>query len=212
MKKLFLDLDDTYKDTERYLRHSIKANGLPLPTNMTVYALYSNPKYAHIFDMVFGNYHVIPELEGAKEGLKLLETEFEVIFCSGCTTTEEGFSKRKLATKMGKDIILCSTDKWDKSHIDMTGSIFVDDRPDILTLSNAEQRIQMYNQYSCSSILDCGGDMLVLDWYMLLDILMEVKRDEKLERSICERTRKYGIGTIGNTNCPITTSSKCVEC
>ena len=201
MKKLFLDLDDTYKDTERYLRHIIRANGLPLPgNNMTVYALYSNPRYAHIFDMVFSNYHVIPELEGAKDNLKLLDTEYEIVFCSGCTTEEEGRSKRKLADKMGKEIILCSGDRADKSHVDMSGSIFVDDRPDILAKSNAEQRIQMYNPYMSDSILDCGGDMLVLDWSMLVDILMEVKPNEDLKRSILERTLKYSTSPANGYN------------
>lgn len=195
MKKLFLDLDDTYKDTERYLRSVLKANSLAIPKQGTAYSLYRDIMYKDIFEMVFSDYSVIPNKEGVEENLKIVETEYEIILCSSYTTDIEKCAKQSYADGLGKEIILCGGSQWDKSHVNMLGESFIDDNAEILALSNATKKIQMYNPYSCVSLKGYSGDTLVLDWFEALDQLVEVRVDEQLRERFCKRIEECSIQT-----------------
>ena len=195
MKKLFLDLDDTYKDTERYLRSVLKANSLAIPKQGTVYRFHLDIMYKDIFEMVFSDYSVIPNKEGAEENLRILETEYEIIFCSSYTTDSEKCAKQSYADGLGKEIILCGGSQWDKSHVNMLGESFIDDNARILALSNATKKIQMYNPYSCVGLRDYSGDPLVLDWFSALDHLVEVSVDEQLRERFCKRIKECSSQT-----------------
>lgn len=194
MKKLFVDLDDTFVDTERYLRKICESNGLKVPKYETIYTLYGVDGYKPYFDMVFNNYFVIPKKQGVIENINLLETEYDIVFCTFCTTKEEKVAKKKFAESMGKDIILCEGDDFDKSSIDMSGGILIDDSIDVLKASNADKKLQMYNEFTYTQILkDCS---LVVDWFDIVDQLMEVSVDEKLRDFISNGISRCYSSTI----------------
>ena len=193
MKKLFVDLDDTYKDTERYLRQVIRANGLAIPQYGTVYSMYLDIMYRDIFEVVFSDYSVIPNKEGVDENLKILETEYEIIFCSSYTTDIEKRAKQSYSDNLGKEIILCGGTQWDKSYVNMSGASFIDDDAGILCLSNAKKKIQMYNPYKRGDLKDYRGDTLVLNWFEALDKLVEVNVDEQLRERFCKGIKNCSL-------------------
>lgn len=188
-KKLFMDLDDTYKDTETYLRCILKNYGIKIPETMSVYALYDIPQYRGYIEEVFGDYENIPNMIGARENFKLLQTEYKIIFCSSCNSEQEAIGKKKFAESLNKEIILCSGKQWDKSHVDMSGGVFIDDNKDILNKSNASVKIQMFNPYSYSGI--ANGSYLATNWYTVSDLLMEVNVNEKLRGSFCQGIQEF---------------------
>lgn len=184
MKKLFVDLDDTFVDTERYLRKICESNGLKVPKYETIYTLYGNSEYDPYFDMVFNNYFVIPKKQGVIENISLLETEYEVIFCTYCTTKSELEAKKRFAESLGKNIILCEGEDHAKSSTDMSEGILIDDNIDVLKASNASKKLQMYNEFTYTKTLqDCS---LVIDWFDVVDQLMEVSVDEGLRSFISD--------------------------
>lgn len=193
MKRLFVDLDDTFLDTERYLRKILKSNGLKVPKYDTAYTLYGNEEYKQYFDMVFSNYLIIPKKLGVKENIKLLETEYDVVFCSYCTTQSEKEAKKKWADSIGKEIILCEGDDFNKSSVDMSGGIIIDDNIEVLSASNADKKLQMYNEYTYERT--AKNSHLVIDWFDVADQLMEVSIDEKLREYI-----SIGIQGINSGN------------
>lgn len=185
---IFMDLDDTVKDTERYIRRLMQCNGAPVPAVGSVYN-YIGTEHDILIREVLCNYDVIPFRQGAKNALDLLSTEYDIVFCSACCFPGEAEGKKKLAKELGKELILCSGDQWDKSHVDMSGCIFVDDRSDILIKSNASKKFELFNPYffSLTAERDCVTD--VVDWFSLTDILMgmETQSNEELRRVICSR-------------------------
>lgn len=195
MKKLFVDLDDTFVDTERYLRKICESNGLKVPKYDTIYTLYGEDnEYKPYFDMVFNNYFVIPKKQGVIENISLLETEYEIIFCTYCTTKGEKEAKKKFANSLGKEIILCEGDNYTKSNIDMSEGILIDDNPEVLEASNAGKKIQMYNEFTYTQTLsNCS---LVVDWFDIVDQLMEVSIDERLRSFISDGISRCYNSTI----------------
>ena len=178
---IYLDLDDTVKDSEKYIRRYMKLNGFPSPRSGSVYKLiYTN--WGEVVTDIFDNWDVIPFKPGALDGISLLSTEYEVVFCSGYHSEREYECKLNFASTMGKEIILCGRDQWDKSHVDMRGGIFVDDRTDILYLSNADRKFEMYNPYTFNLYDKRDCKTTVVDWFSLTDILMEAKVNEDLRR------------------------------
>lgn len=194
MRKLFVDLDDTFVDTERYLRRILESNGLKVPKYETVYTLYGEEAYKPYFDMVFNNYFVIPKKQGVNENIKLLETEYNIVFCSYCTTKNEKIAKKRFAESLNKEIILCEGEDFDKSNVDMSGGILIDDNLDVLASSNADKKLQMYNEFTYRQGIN--GCPLVIDWFDVVDQLMEVSVDEKLRELI-------SIGISGFHSCDV---------
>ena len=189
MKKLYVDLDDTFKDSEKFLRKILEANGLECPKNGSVYWRVDSSDYRPYFEMMFGNYRFIPNKEGAVENLKLLETEFEVIFCSSYINDFEAESKKKFADSLGKSIILCGGENFDKSQVDMSDGILIDDKFEVLDASNALVKIQMYNPYNFEGISE--NSTLVTNWYQIVDKLMGVDVDEDLRRDFCQGIQRF---------------------
>lgn len=201
MKKLFIDIDDTYKDTEHYLRALLINNGYSVPDNDTIYALTNSEEGVNsIFRSVFKNYSAIPDIYGVRENFPLLETEYEIIFCSTYYSKEESLAKKIFARDLDKEIILCdgNSSNWDKSNVDMSGSAFVDDNIKILTRSNADSKYSIYNpfQFNLQLFRTKGQDIkLVSNWYELTDLLMGVEVDEDIRKRVCEGIQKYCNGS-----------------
>lgn len=206
-KKLFCDLDDTYLDTEAYIRSVCRSNGLPTFKGICIYDMMSIPMYTELIKEVMSDYTVIPTKVGAEECMKLIETEYDVIFISSYSEEYEAEAKRRLARKLKKPIILvCSKDDeygiGDKSHVDMSGAVFIDDIMKHLTHSNASKRILMLNKYQSDLEEIYGGnwtanDIVVSDWYAITDELMKGDEDGNLRECICKRVSKcckqYGV-------------------
>ena len=182
---IFMDLDDTVKDTERYIRRVMQCNGVKPPTVGSVYLLIDSENDSLVKESLC-NYDVIPFKQGARNAINLLSTEYEIVFCSGCRYEEEKEGKKKLAEELGKELILCSGDQWDKSHVDMRGSIFVDDRSDILIRSNADKKFEMFNPYYFCLTSERDDRTSIVDWFSLVDILMGAQVNEELRRTFCQ--------------------------
>lgn len=198
MRNMYVDLDDTFVETEQYCRRVLSSNYIKVPLNETVYVMYGEGRERQIFNEIFRNYSVIPLKDGARECMKLLETEYNIIFCSAYTTTVEAAAKEKLAKFLGKDIILCETNE--KSHVEMGSGIFVEDNPRHLVCSKCEVANQ-YLMYSPFTLDDEGVPYFnrfkgttVFNWYELVDKLMGGEEDVELRKYIRERIQKFSQG------------------
>lgn len=206
-KKLFCDLDDTYLDTEPYLRSVCKANGLLTLKGICIYDMRYTPMYRDIIKEVIKDYSVIPTKVGAEECMKVLETEYDIIFVSSYLEEYEAEAKRSLAKGLGKPIILINindstSEIGDKSVVNMSGGVFIDDILAHLVKSNASKRILMLNKYQSDLENICKGvwtpnDLVVSDWYSVTDELMKGDEDDNLRKCICERVseccKQHGV-------------------
>lgn len=195
MQNIYLDLDDTFVDTEMYIRSVLKNNLLPVRDN-TVYALRFLPIYSDIMRDVFKNYDIIPLKEDAEVSLSLLSTEYNIIFCSSYITEEEANAKKSFAKKYKKDIILCGGQNWDKSRVDMSGGIMIDDDPEALSRSNATTKIQVFNPYKTNGLRYTEylkGDHFAENLPQAVEFLMggeNIYGNSELRRCICERVQE----------------------
>lgn len=178
---IYLDLDDTVKETERYIRRVISSNGIRLKPNFygkncdSVY-LYvgSDTREGMIVTECLKNWNIIPFKASAINSIKLLKTEYEIIFCTAYCFGEEAEWKKAFAKSMGCNIILCGEECMLKDSVDMQGCIFVDDRHDILLRSNAEDRYELFNPYyfDFHGYVEREDNIGLVDWYSLVDTLM----------------------------------------
>lgn len=191
MQKLFLDLDDTVKDTEKYIRRILKEEFHDIPDVKSVYFL--NPSvvedkykksaeaYWEVMREIFENYEVVPETPGATDCINILASEYDVIFCSSCCTDGEEKAKKKFADLYKRDIIICRED-YTKSGVDMSGAIQVDDSIVSLSSTNAEQKIQILNPYLAKGLTYSQylvGDHLAVNLPDVVDYLNGGKTDVK---------------------------------
>lgn len=193
-KKLFLDLDDTFLDTDRFIRYMLKRNGVSeelVNINDDIYVLSNHPECRDIIEFVTSNYSIIPKKVGAKESLKILKTEYDVIFVTASCREAEYKSKEALLIGMGVPYIITGSDK---TSVDMTGGIQVDDHLIHLNQSNAETKIFFYNKYEMIPNVSTGtlekGYKVAKDWFQLTDILMSGGEDIELRKFICQRVQK----------------------
>ena len=170
---LYLDLDDTVKDTERYIRKVLSSNGVCVSDSGSVYRFIKDDSV--IGSMVcecLKDWGAIPLIDGVYPILKLLQTEYNVVFCSAYVFEEEARAKKTFANSLSCEIILCGEDNKYKDKIDMSGAIFVDDRSDILIRSKADKKYEIFNPYIFDKYDDRDDRTLVVDWYSLADILL----------------------------------------
>lgn len=186
--RLYIDIDDTLVDTERYIRQILKVNGLEYKDKGSVYSLIGIPEYEEIFRGVMSDYSVIPYRVGALENLPLLKTEYDIILCSSSYNGYESKAKEEFARSLDLPLILCEGSHWDKSHVDMNSSVFVDNDPDILRVSNATVKLQMNSPYTRVE----GALDVVEDWYSVTDRLIDAggESDAELRKCLCERVQR----------------------
>lgn len=192
MRKLYLDLDDTYVDTENYIRKVLNSNGVDCDQNESVWDVYFRGDTVDIFREILADYSAIPKKVGAEECLKILETEFEIVYVTCYICEEEHIAKLDMAKEDGREIIFCPD--FDKSHIDMQEGVFIDDVPKHLINSSVkdENKYLMYNKYvkDLTKCLMAFNGTVVFDWYDFCDKVMEVNVDAELRDSICSRIPK----------------------
>lgn len=200
MRKIYLDMDDTLVDTEVYLRKVLRANGYSCPKYETVYTMYGLESVNHIFKEVLSDYSAIPKKVGAEECIRVLETEYELVFLSCYSTEYEKKAKENLALQLNKDIILCEGFKG-KDTVDINGGILLDDTPRNLLFSGLPSKDQylMYNPYALDrqgirDYAEFKGNV-VTSWYDFTDKVMEVEEDAELREYICARVQKLGKGS-----------------
>lgn len=171
---LYLDLDDTVKDTERYIRRVLQSNGIQLAGYQgSIYYLMNTDTLAgSLVSECLKEWEVIPFKSCAYNAIKLLQTEYNIVFCSSYTFQREAEMKRVFAKAMGCDIILCGEEHRFKDHVDMSQATFIDDRSDILLRSNAKAKFELLNPYFFDSCAERDDKTLLVDWYSLVDILM----------------------------------------
>ncbi len=194
MRKLYLDIDDTYVDTEEYLRKVLESNGIECDPFESVWEIYFRGIGEDLFREVLSDYSVIPKKIGAEDCLKILETEFEIVYCTCYMFEEERLAKLRMSEEEGREIIFCRY--FDKSCVDMEDNVFVDDTPKHLVNSNLKSKNQylMYNPYALDTegykyLVNFKGEV-VMDWFSLCDKIMEVHVDDELRDSICSRVSK----------------------
>lgn len=184
---ILLDLDDTFVKTEDLLRRMLKAEGLTVPTDESVYMLRWRNKdvYSEIMEEIFSNYENLDEkdyTDGALEALNLLKTEYNVIFCSCYLNEAERVSKKRLADNLETPIILVDSSDFSKSSVDSKGKIIIDDSIEVLQNSKAKLKLQMFNRYNT-----CGltyreylvGDHLIKNLSEAVDYLIGGDIDDK---------------------------------
>lgn len=183
-KTLYVDIDDTVKDTERYIRRVMRSNGISCPKTGTIYSKIGTPE-GSIIEEVLCNHDAIPFKESAKSSLELLFTEYNVVFYSHYHFQKEKECKYKLAKLFKRPIIL--EEFSDSKSVDMSDAYFVDDRNEVLMSSNAERKFELYSPYMFDMTHERDKDTLIVDWYSLTNILMGVNLDEYLRRFISSR-------------------------
>lgn len=173
-RKLFLDLDDTFFDTENYLRKVL--GGKWLYHEGLIYEAYENMEFNELFKCLeaFMDYRRVPLKAGAREGLEEIKNIYDVIFCSSYHLEPEKKAKEDIAKVLGIPILLCGGDKWDKSHIDMSGGVFVDDNTRLLKLSNAKDKVCFYKKYNFKGKFD---GCIVFDWEELVGVLVGLENE-----------------------------------
>lgn len=184
LEKIYMDLDDTVKDTERYIRRVLASNGVDV-----------NKVKGTIYNMFFTgfslegilardcvkNWSVVPFKEGAMDCLRLLMSEYKVIFVSAYTFESEAKDKLEFAKSVGCDIILCDNKTHPfKNHIDMSDGIFIDDRQDVVLLSNSPKKFEMFNPYTIDFSAERDDRTTIADWHMIIDDLMYGGLDERI--------------------------------
>lgn len=177
MKRLYLDLDDTFVCTEEYMRTILKNAGLGVDSRLsTVYCLLRTEGYETILRKILANYDIIPLKDGAEDALKLLKYELDVVFWSSYTFEEEKKAKKAFADSFDTDIVLINyEDDPNKEKIDVSESIIVDDSLDVLSNSKSKTRIQMYNPYISKGLSFSEylvGDIFASDLYSVVDSVL----------------------------------------
>lgn len=191
---ILLDLDDTFVDTEKYIRRVLKDELLEVKFP-SVYPLRFMDGYAEIMEEIFQNYEVIPKTDGAEDCLNILKDEYEVVFCSCYVTEGEKKAKKSFADSYETEILLVGNGDYSKSSIDKTNCILVDDSLEVLSASNAAKNIQVFNKYAAKGLTYAEyllGDYLAENLSSVVTYLMGGIQDAKSEefgRSICQRVQ-----------------------
>lgn len=204
MRNLFLDIDDTYLSTETFLRASFGCYGVKCPKLDTVYSIkemYGDDSVvSDLYDYLMSNYAIIPKRRGASDGIKLLSSEYNVIFCSAAYSEEEKNAKKRFAMQEGYELIL-STSK-DVAAKYGKDSIIVDDK--LVNLFNSgvspANRILMWNKYfsfhsSNRALQRTFSYMFIKDWFDLVELLVGGNTDEKLRELVRSRVQGFS-GTV----------------
>lgn len=189
MKNLFMDLDDTFLNTEKYIREILKNSNLSVKASC-VYTLRAIPGYNIIIEKIMNNYSTIPMKKGAEDCLKLLKTEYNVVFCSRYYTLGERSAKKEFAKEMNTDIILVASEDISKKSVDMHDGVLVDDSLEALEETNASVKVQMFNPYVAKGLLFkdyLKGDYFAENLYDVIDCLLGGNIDENLRRDIYSR-------------------------
>lgn len=196
-KKIYIDMDDTYFDTEEYIRKLFDANGVKYDKNKTIFNQDIDIVGKDLLEMVFSDYSCIPKKTGVEECIELLESEYEIIFTSCYSSEEEKLAKEKYADSIGKKILLC--EGLFKQDLDLHDGIVVDDRPLNLLYSGCDSSNQylMYNPYmnqvDLKALVDFKGT-IIFSLHDLCDRVMEVNVDGELREYICSRISKFCKG------------------
>lgn len=171
-RKLYLDIDDTVLDTENFIRMVL--GGRWLDHKGLVYGEYRNMSSDELLKVyrVFNDYSSIPFIVGAEDGLRILATEYDIVFCSSYYTDVEKRSKEEWANSLGIPIILCKG--FTKSNINMDEAVLVDNDTRNLNDSNASKKVCLYHKYSFDEF--DGGDV-VFNWFDLVDRLCPKRND-----------------------------------
>ena len=177
---IYIDLDDTVKDTEKYIRKVLSLNGVNEKEIVgTVYRLIDSGTLAgSLVEDCLNEWGVIPFKSCAYNAIKLLQTEYKIIFCSAYSFNREARAKKAFAKAMGCDILLCGKGFNYKDHIDMSDGIFIDDRSDILIRSNAVAKFELFNPYIFNVYDERDDKTTVIDWYSLVNILLPKSTQE----------------------------------
>lgn len=182
-RKLYVDLDDTFCDTENYLRMMFKQNGIKVSEERSIYDYIGIGECDFLFREGMSDYRLIPKMPGSEDAIRILSTEYEVVFASCYTFPEEAEGKKKLARAMRKNLILC---RGTKSHLDMEGGVFIDDNPRHVLESSAknEDKYVFFNIYNAGELMKCIWEQngfnphIVADWYEITNMLMGVKEND----------------------------------
>lgn len=163
MKKLYLDLDDvvfdtrgTVREVRSYLNNHSEELDLELRDLDDAAWVYLSSNYDRV--RVMPNFYDV---------LDLLRDSYSITFVSMYISEEEYAYKQFFARSLDLPIILLDVKKYkDKSSVDMSGGIFIDDNPSYLESSNASEKYLMATGiYWFLSILSVGGKYKRLrDW------------------------------------------------
>lgn len=166
LKTIYLDLDDVVFDTENHIRRLVDQKWSD--NGRLMYCEYSNfsASERRIVASMFADYSTIPLIDGAIDGINTLLTKYNIKFCTSVQSRLEAIAKEELAKEWGISIIICGAVK---SHLDMRGSIFVDNRGDHLDDSNADIKVLFHKEYCSKSET---ADKVVYNWEELVDYLM----------------------------------------
>ena len=184
-KNLFLDFDgvpvnsikaycdvynEVYKDHHEFKKANwIYCNDWSLEDQCP---LSEKPKELFEHDEFFKRLEFYP---GAKESLEVLKDQYNIIICT--MGTLHNISKKCVWIQNNmpyiKDAIFISNkDCIDKSLIDMSGGIFIDDNSENLLASNADIKIN-YTHVKTYSWNDNWDGLQVHNWVTLASLLMQ---------------------------------------
>lgn len=177
MDTIYMDLDDTFFNTEYYIRAVLKNNGLPIsvPCVYTLRSFKEGDVYHEIIEGIMNHYDSIPIKEGAINSLRLLGTEYNIKLCSSYYSEGEKKSKQEYADSIGREIILVPSEDVGKTSVDMSEGICIDDSLDVISECNAKYKIQMLNKYVARNMSYKDyliGDAFAENFYDVVDILL----------------------------------------
>lgn len=135
--KLFLDLDDVVLDTSKCIREI----GDYLNLHKEEFFITKENFHDALSTYLLTNYHKVRVKQDFIDVFPLLQEKFDIVFVSFYISEAELAYKRSLARKYGcGGVFLKHTEHKDKSSVDMSGGIFVDDTIEMLTSSNADKK------------------------------------------------------------------------
>lgn len=173
--KLYVDVDDTYLNTELYMRNMLKVNGIHVKDGLNAYSYRDDPVAKDLLSMLFSDYSVIPKMQGADESLDILKCDCEVIFTSSCFSEEERNAKEKFLSELGNKYVLIPGQYDLSAYIEPEeDSLIVNDKALVLSSSgiiNINTYCMWNARTSEKNIYNylLHGGTVVFDWYELCD-------------------------------------------
>lgn len=200
MKDFYLDIDTAYVAVRQYLSRVCEVHGIRAKDRADA------ERISETLKGVFGlHYSEIPKVDGADECLKIIETEYNVVFVSRIlSSTQEEERKRSFAKSEGADIMFY---KDNISEIDMSGGVFLSSSQGTLVESNAETKYLLYDKYTFDKSIDAVT--VVFDWHSLLDIMIRGEEDEELREYFHNRVSPLFFGKRDKGYIPSTIAELC---
>lgn len=167
----YVDIDDTLLDTTTCLLNTIRGHMLPVTPDKLYGYMTQDNMYGTLIRERMSNYLSIPFMSGAETALNLLMSEYNVVLYSGFHLECEKIAKKRFANHMGLPIV--QVFGRFKGNLDMQGSIYIDNDPEVMLKSNADVKYEIFDANFPNFFNERDDRTVVCDWFSLIDMLFD---------------------------------------